>query len=88
MLLIWIMVDTLTPSLNRKRSCGNVSTQTPSVIRLIGTCFRGSRHHIRFCSSTKANAAQQILEPRVGAQRIEARPYEDRRVKSLSVGFI
>ena len=43
---------------------------------------------IRFSgSSTKANAAQQVLEPRVGPQRVESRPQEDPRVKALRIGF-
>ena len=38
-------------------------------------------------SPIKANAAKQILEPRVGAQRVKAGPHEDPRVKALRIGF-
>ena len=36
----------------------------------------------------QADTAQQVLEPRVGAHRVEAGPHEDRRVEALSVGFL
>jgi len=34
-----------------------------------------------------ANAAQQILEPRVGAQWVEAGAHENARVKALRISF-
>src|SRR4029077_17282335 len=43
---------------------------------------------IIFCNSpTETNAAQKVLKPRVRAQRVETRPQENRRVKSLFVRF-
>ena len=38
-------------------------------------------------SSGEANAVQKILEARVGTKRIEARPQQDTRVKSLFEAF-
>ena len=38
-------------------------------------------------SPIQANAAQQILEPWIGAQRIKAGPHEDPRAKPLRIGF-
>jgi hypothetical protein len=38
-------------------------------------------------SGREAYAADKVLEPRVGAQRVEGGPQEDRRVKALLVGF-
>ena len=37
--------------------------------------------------AVEANAAQQVLEPRVGPQRVEGWPPEDRRVKALRIGL-
>ena len=35
-----------------------------------------------------ANASQQILEPRIGAQRVEVGTHEHPRAKSLGIGFL
>jgi hypothetical protein len=38
-------------------------------------------------SSAKANAAQQVLEPRVGQQRVKGRPHEDPWAEALCIGL-
>jgi len=38
-------------------------------------------------STIQANAVQQVLEPRVGAQRVKGRPHEDPRAKTFLKRF-
>lgn len=56
--------------------------------------LRSDRHYsrrelnIQFLDSPgEANASHEILEPRIGAQRIKAGPHEDLRVKALRIGL-
>ena len=58
-------------------------------LRLSPESIQGARchHQILGHSPAQANAVQQVLEPRVGTQRVEAGTHEYARVKALRIGL-
>src|ERR1700731_1910956 len=62
-------------------NCRTPKNSSPGINRILALVLKFSNLMI------ETNTAYKLLEPRIGAQRIEARPQEDARVKSPFVSF-